>query len=183
MTSWKEFLDEFEKRICTEASILAKYATAPELPFSSTLFDPPFYVRNANERKPGHGRPGIYIFILLEDVSLTDEQVRRWNSVEGAGLKQQFGAMELVAGDCLYLGSTKSSLKERLGHHFSPLIPKGVPRGLALSTPQRQILSGKVQAIAFPLRVKYEQYASMLLTRIEKNLHSTMMPKAGSSRV
>lgn len=183
MSPWKELLNEFRDRINSEASILAKYATAPEPPFSSTLFDPPFYVRNVDERNPGRGRPGIYFFFLLNDVSLTDEQVRKWNNAGGAGFKQQYGTIELIAGDCLYLGSAEDSLMKRLADHFGPLISNGNSKGLALSLPQRQILTGKVQAVAFPVKSGYEQYASLFLTQVEKRLHSTMMPKARSSKV
>lgn len=184
MTPWKEFLSDFQHRIIEEADAIAQKATHPEGTFSSSLFDPPFIAHSKDARKPGKGRSGIYLFVVDEAVEMSYDQVMAWNSVGGSGAGfKEYEALPLKQGDLLYLGSAQKSLMQRLGQHFGPLIKKGNPKGLALSHPKRRLLSGKVHAIAFPLKSGFEEYGPLLLTKIEQQLHHTLNPKAGSSKV
>lgn len=184
MTPWKELLSDFQHRIIEEADAIAQKANHPEETFSSSLFDPPFIAHNKEERKPGKGCPGIYLFVVDEAVEMSYDQIMAWNSVDrsGAGFKE-YKALSLKQGALLYLESTQDSLMKRLGQHFGPLIKNGNPEGPALSHPKRCLLLGKVHAIAFPLNFEFKEYGPLILTNVEQQLHHTLNPKAGSSKV
>lgn len=184
MTPWKDFLIDLQHRINEESVAIVHKVSFPKESFVSSLFDPPFLVHNKDERKPGKGRPGIYLFVVDVDINMTYEEVMAWNSVDGSGAGfKEYKALSLKQGDLLYLGSAQKSLMQRLGQHFGPLIKKGNPKGLALSHPKRSLLSGKVHAIAFPLKSGFEEYGPLLLTKVEQQLHHTLKPKAGSCKV
>ena len=126
-----------------------------------------------------YGRHGIYVFLLDEPIELSTEEIKVFNSLKGAKLKdkESFSACE---GSCLYAGSSCSdSLYVRLRNHFKEDY-KGA--SLHLGAPERNKLLGKVTAYVFPIKKKYEPYLKIIMPTLETKLHEDYMPLAGSSR-
>ena len=54
---------------------------------------------------------------------------------------------------------------------------------LKLSHPNRKLAIESVCVYSFALKREFADYSSMIITQIEKRLHNSLHPKAGSSRV
>lgn len=124
------------------------------------------------------GKCGVYVFVVKTPVSLTADEVRKWNNVRGAKFKD-YKKKDLRVADCLYVGSG-DSIYRRMTDHFNAT---GESTGLKLASPNRKKVLNCVKVYAFPLRSKYRQYSSIIMREIEKGLHNTLNPVAGSSRV
>ena len=124
------------------------------------------------------GKKGVYIFLITNPVFLDNNIVFKWNSVPGAGFKL-YNQPSLVVGDCLYVGSSES-LYGRMREHFSD---NSGAASLKLSHPNRKIALDSVCVYSFALKREFAEYSSIIITQIEKRLHNSLQPKAGSSRV
>lgn len=183
MSNWNELLEELTVKINSEGKSVSEAIDDP-YHLISDIFESGIVLTSELGRHKFDGRKGIYIFLMTDNVHLTHQQVSTWNTKpREAGLSSTL-AQDLNSGDCLYLGSAYSktgSLAVRLGKHFGPS-NGSEPHGLALSYPTRNVVFGKVKAVIFPLKREFDEYAPLILPRIEKILHNRLRPKAGSSR-
>ena len=150
--------------------------------YTSEVFDMPIIMDDEERPWNLRGRHGVYVFMVVEDVQLTIQDVHNWRNAGGAGLKSSL-PQTLHSGDCLYVGSCVSkdnSLYVRIRQHFAI---DGTFTALKLRNKDRKILYKKVKAYIYPARKEYENYYRVILTSIEKNLHIQLLPRAGCSRV
>ncbi len=149
--------------------------------YASEVFDSPLVFETLEQRPWAlRGKKGIYVFMITEDIPLTTEQVRVWNSIKGAGFTDWFQG-DLHTGDCLYVGSCVSeSLYVRIRQHF---LDTGEATALKLGHNARNVALKAVKVYAYPMRKELADYYRLILPAIEKRLHIALRPKAGSSRV
>ena len=174
----KDLLKKLSETFDEEAEKIKEYVTNKS-GYASDFFDilPAF---TSLEKRPREmwGKKGIYIFLITKPISLDYNIVSTWNKVPGAGFKSYFQA-SLAIGDCLYVGSS-DSLYGRMREHFSA---NSGAASLKLSHPNRKFALESVCVYSFALKKEFVDYSSMIITQIEKRLHSSLQPKAGSSRV
>ena len=150
--------------------------------FQDEMFEDPCVFSNIDDRpRKLWGKKGIYVFEITQDVPLTREQVRRWSEFcKGAGFNDWFQG-DLKAGDILYVGSCiNESLYVRVRQHF---LNETTATSLQLGNPARRMLYNSVRVYAYPIKKGYEAYYRYIIPQIEKKLHESLKPKAGSSRV
>ena len=174
----KDLLKKLSETFDEEAEKIKEYVTNKS-GYASVFFDilPAFTSLEKRPRKMW-GKKGVYIFLITKPVPLDYNIVSAWNSVSGAGFKSYFQP-SLVTGDCLYVGSS-DSLYGRMREHFSA---DSGAASLKLSHPNRKLAIESVGVYSFALKREFADYSSMIITQIEKRLHNSLHPKAGSSRV
>ena len=174
----KELLQKLSEKFDEEADKIKEFVTN-NANYSSDFFDilPTFTSLGTRPRKMW-GKKGVYIFLITKPVSLDYKIVSKWNEVTGAGFKS-YHQPSLAVGDCLYVGSS-DSLYGRMTEHFSP---DSGAASLKLSHPNRKFALDSVCVYSFALKRDFIDYSSMIITQIEKRLHNSLKPKAGSSRV
>lgn len=128
------------------------------------------------------GRNGIYIFVIKNDIVLSDTEVRTWNSLNQGASFQTYSKQELHKGDILYIGDCVSiSLYTRIRQHYAS---DQSYTSLRLGHKSRTVLQDNVQIFAFPIKKDYDsEDIRIILPNIEKQLHNILKPKTGSSRV
>ncbi len=175
-----ELLKELSDNFKLEATEIINY-TKMKRAYTSNLFEKPIvFIMLDGRPNLLTGKKGIYIFVIKEDINLTREQVWAWNSIRGAGFKH-YTPIDLHKGDCLYLGScVELSLFVRIGQHFSS---EGEATALKLGHLNRKVLADLVEVYAFPIKKEFLDYRKLILPAIEKRLHDSLTPKAGSNRV
>ena len=173
-----ELLNSLTKKLSEEANNIAEFITSGNK-YKSTIFKNS-YKFNSLETRPSQirGKAGVYVFIFEQPISFDNDEVRKWNSITGAGFKN-YESKEFNKGDCLYVGSG-DSIFSRMMAHFSP---DGESTGLHLSNPKRSKALNCVIVYSFPLKDEYQPYASIIAREVEKKLHNILSPAAGSSRV
>lgn len=148
--------------------------------YHSDVFDQPFVFDTLADRPQKlWGRRGVYVFMIKKEVPLTTEQVRTWNKIIGAGFTN-WRQGSLKEGDCLYVGSSTTSLFSRIRQHF---IADGEQAALRLSDPRRSVVLDSVRVYAFPAKKIYNKHYRLLVTTVESFLHEALRPKAGGSKV
>ena len=174
----KELLKELSEIFDEEADKI-KESVINNTDYRSDFFDilPTF---SSLKKRPSKmwGKKGVYIFVITKHIELNFKLVSKWNSVSGAGLKS-YQQKSLEVGDCLYVGSS-DSLYGRMTEHFSS---DSGAASLKLSHENRKIVLDSVCVHSFALKSDLKDYSSMIITQIEKRLHNSLKPKAGSSRV
>ena len=174
----KELLKKLSEKFDEEANKI-KESVVNNTDYTSDFFDilPTF---TAIKKRPSkmRGKKGVYIFLITKPVLLDYNIISQWNSVSGAGFKL-YNQPSLVVGDCLYVGSS-DSLYGRMREHFSA---NSGAASLKLSHPNRDFALDSVCVYSFALKRDFVDYSSMIITQIEKRLHNSLLPKAGSSRV
>jgi len=174
----KELLKKLSEKFDEEADKI-KECVINNTDYTSEFFDilPTF---TSLEKRPSkmRGKKGVYIFLITKPVSLNYNIITKWNSVSGAGFKS-YNQPSLVIGDGLYVGSS-DSLYGRMREHFSA---DSGAASLKLSHPNRKLALESVCVYSFALKRDFVNYSSMIITQIEKRLHNSLYPKAGSSRV
>lgn len=180
MNDWHSLFAELFEKAKQEGKLIAN-AVQNNARLQSDLFDPALILTPLDARDSLRGRPGVYVFIMTEDVLLTRNQVQKWDELDkqtvSAGI-YPWADTKISRGQCLYLGKSKESLMQRLGHHFGPT-PGCAPKGLALNHPSRIILKDKVRVAAFPIKNEFKDCASLLLDHTEAELHNILKPIAG----
>lgn len=174
----KDLLKRLSKKFDEEAEKISRYITEKN-EYDFAFFDilPTFTSLEERPRKL-RGKKGVYIFLMTKPVELNYDIISKWNSVSGAGFKN-YQQRSLAVGDCLYVGSSES-LYARMTEHFSADCGAA---SLKLSHPNRKLALDSVCVYSFALKSDYIDYRSMIITQIEKRLHDSLQPKAGSSRV
>lgn len=174
----KDLLKKLSEKFDEEADKI-KESVINNTEYTSDFFDilPTFTSLEKRPRKMW-GKKGVYIFVITKQVSLNYNIVCKWNSVSGAGFKS-YNQQSLVVGDCLYVGSS-DSLYGRMREHFSA---DSGAASLKLSHPNRKLALESVCVYSFALKRDFVIYSSIIITQIEKRLHNSLQPKAGSSRV
>jgi hypothetical protein len=174
----KDLLKKISEKFDEEADKIKNHITAKE-EYTSDLFDAlPTFTSIVTRPKKMRGKKGIYVFMITKPITLDHKIISAWNDVQGAGFKS-YKQPSLVEGDCLYLGSS-DSLFHRMTEHFSD---NSGAASLKLSHNKRKIALDSVCVYSFALKEDYIAYSSMIITQIEKRLHNSMLPKAGSSKV
>lgn len=180
MDDWRTLFAEIFEKARQEGRLIAD-VIQNDTTLQSDLFDPALILTPFDSRSLLRGRPGVYIFTMVEDVLLTRDQVQKWDELDSqtvsAGI-YPWADTELSKGQCLYLGKSKISLMARLGHHFGPN-PGCNPIGLALNHSSRIILKDKVRVAAFPIKREFKNYAPLVLDHTEAELHHILKPIAG----
>lgn len=147
--------------------------------YSSDIFSGAFSFDSITSRpRQIRGKSGVYVFIISKAVAFNTEEVRKWNSIEGAGFKD-YQEKTLNAGDCLYVGSG-DSIFQRMTAHFGA---EGESTGLKLGHDKRKKAEKCVRVYAFPLKEDFAEYSDMIIRQVEKRLHAELKPIAGSSRI
>ena len=186
MTNDKEkilvLLNSIEKQITTEWWYVTQSINDYSKELESDLFECCVRLENdpktvgANELR---GRHGIYVFLINEPIELSDEEIKTFNSLKGAKLKDKSGFFA-CEGSCLYAGSScADSLYVRLRNHFRGDF---IGASLHLGSPERSIFLGKVTAYVFPIKKEYEPYLKIIMPALETKLHEDYIPLAGSPR-
>lgn len=174
----KALLKKISEKFDEEAEKIQEYIIN-KTDYTSDFFDilPTF---TSLEKRPPKmwGTKGVYIFLITSPVLLDYKIVSKWNNVSGAGFKS-YNQPSLAVGDCLYVGSS-DSLYGRMREHFSA---DGGAASLKLSHPNRKFALNSVCVYSFALKREFVNYRSIIITQIEKRLHNSLKPKAGSSRV
>ena len=174
----KALLKELSEKFDEEAEKIQEHIIN-KTDYASDFFDilPTF---NSLEDRPRKmwGKKGVYIFLITKPVSLDYKIVSKWNEVPGAGFKSCHQP-SLAVGDCLYVGSS-DSLYGRMTEHFSS---DSGAASLKLSHPNRKFALDSICVYSFALKKDFVDYSSMIITQIEKRLHNSLKPKAGSSKV
>lgn len=161
-----------------EANNIVKHIS-DGLAYKSVFFDTVYAFESIQQRPRAlWGKGGVYVFVIKTPVNLTADEVRKWNNVRGAKFKD-YKKKDLKAEDCLYVGSG-DSIYRRMTDHFNAI---GESTGLKLGSPNRKKVLNCVKVYAFPLQSEYRPYSSIIMREIEKRLHNTLNPVAGSSRV
>ena len=174
----KALLKELSEKFDEEADKIKEFVTN-NANYTSDFFDVLPTFTSLEKRPPKmRGKKGVYIFLITKPVSLDYKIVSKWNEVAGAGFKF-YNQPSLVIGDCLYVGSS-DSLYGRMTEHFSP---DSGAASLKLSHPNRKFALDSICVYSFALKRDFFDYSSMIITQIEKRLHNSLKPKAGSSRV
>lgn len=127
------------------------------------------------------GKYGIYIFYICENLSLSYEEVKKFNEInKGASFNGTWRAMDLKEGTCFYLGSCVSSSSfTRLNEHFGK---NKSTSSLCLKHPNRRNLKDKVKIFVFPTMSSGYDTTDIILRKIEQKLHNNLKPTNGSSR-
>lgn len=174
----KELLKKLSEKFDEEANKIKEYVTEKK-EYTSDFFNclPTFTSIDTRPRET-RGKKGVYIFLITKPISLNYGMVSDWNSVSGAGFKS-YSQQSLVVGDCLYVGSA-DSIYRRMGEHFSA---DSVAASLKLSHDKRNFILDSVRVYSFALKRDWVDYSHMIITQIEKRLHTSLEPKAGSSRI
>ncbi len=133
---------------------------------------------------------GIYLFLLNESVSLSNDDVMKWNGKNykpkkrwGADIKKQFIDSGLEEGQCFYVGSVSSgscTLQKRMEDHYAESEIKTY--SLKLNIADRAFMRDKLTVLLFPLKKKYEEQGIIILPLVEKELHARLSPVAGQSK-
>lgn len=174
----KDLLKKISEKFDEEADKIKNHIITKE-EYTSDFFDAlPTFTSIGTRPKKMRGQKGIYVFIITKPIKLDHKIISAWNDVKGAGFKS-YKQPSLVVGDCLYLGSS-DSLYSRMTEHFSD---NGGAASLKLSHSKRKIALASVCVYSFALKKDYVPYSPMIITQIEKRLHNSMLPKAGSSKV
>ena len=187
MNDYNEFyindvLDEF---INYETSIICNSLLNDEF-INSSFFESMYIIYGKdylvdNSFNGLKGKLGIYLFFITDNISLTYENVLKFNEYGSGGKFKAYHQTNLHKGDCLYLGSsTSKSLYSRLQTHFNN---KKEPSALHLSLTDRKILKDKVKIYVFPVANGKYKNINILLKAIEKELHDIYNPISGSPRV
>jgi len=142
--------------------------------------------RGSKEAKKIWGRKGIYIFLFVNEIKLTEEQIRKYNTLKGARIKKEY--IKLYNGDyssdmCLYVGSCiHNSLYVRLRQHFRDNNSTKIG-ALHLGAKERAFLEDKVIAYAFPIKKQFEDDLRIIVPGLEYEMHNQFYPMVGSPRV
>ena len=178
----KELVSQLCYSIQQEANKIQRFLQSKES-FRSDVFDQPIYYEGRQDRPEAlKGRHGVYVFLLKDDITLNEQQVRKWNALNCGGSFKKYAEYKLSTGDCLYVGdSVSNSLYVRTGQHFAG---NTTCSSLNLKHSSRNILFDHVCVWEFPIKkiFKEEEYR-IILPRMEKDLHTDLEPKCGSSRV
>ncbi|WP_029322692.1 hypothetical protein [Butyrivibrio sp. AE3004] len=136
-------------------------------------------------------RRGIYLFLLNDTVTLSNDKVMAWNGEiyekkkkRGADIKKQFVGSSLKVGQCFYVGSVSSkscTLRKRMKVHYAG-DDKKTTYSLKLNNDDRIFIRDKLTVLLFPLKEEYEKQGAIFLPLVEKELHSRLRPAAGKSR-
>lgn len=174
----KELLKKLSEKFDEEADKIRDFVIN-NTDYPSDFFDIlPTFTSLENRPRKMWGKKGVYIFLITEPISLDYNIVSKWNGISGAGFKL-YDQPSLVVGDCLYVGSS-DSLYGRMTEHFSA---NSGAASLKLSHPDRKLALNSVCVYSFALKRDFVDYSSMIITQVEKRLHNSLQPKAGSSRV
>ena len=174
----KELLKKLSEKLDEEAEKI-RDSVINNADYTSEFFDIlPTVTSLENRPRKMRGKKGVYIFLITKPVSLNYNIISKWNRVYGAGFKS-YNQPSLVVGDCLYVGSS-DSLYGRMREHFSEGCGAA---SLKLSHPNRKFALASVCVYSFALKRDFADYSSIIITQIEKRLHNSLEPKAGSSRV
>ena len=173
-----ELLKTLSAALNDEANNIVKHI-GDDLAYTSNFFDAVYTFESIQQRPRAlRGKCGVYVFVIINPVNLTTDEVRKWNNVRGAKFKD-YKQKNLKPADCLYVGSG-DSIYRRMTDHFNET---GESTGLKLQSSNRKKVLNCIKVYAFPLRREYRPYSSVIMREIEKRLHNTLNPVAGSSRV
>ncbi len=178
----KEAVQELSKCIDSEAKKICE-AVQHEGTLDSEVFENAIILSEPPTRPHALvGRKGVYVFIVTKDITLSYDDVNKWNTITGASFFFT-QTKEIHAGDCLYLGSCISkskSLYSRLREHFSA---DGTFTALKLNNKKRSYFSKNIKVYAFPIKKEYSDWErKIIVPSIEKRMHEYLSPKTGSSR-
>ena len=171
----KKLSDSFDKETL---EIIKAFSQDTEI--ESEVFEGPICFESLDTRPASlQGKYGIYIFKVLQTMQLSSGEVRRWNSIKGAGFNTTLGK-NIKENSALYLGSrVNNSIYVRTRQHF---LKDGEHTSLKLKNSCRKCMLNCVRIYAFPIKEKYEGYLRIIAPAIEKRLHNQLQPLAGSSR-
>ena len=172
--------EEIDRQVCYICNVLQS-----ECNEKSVVFDEYICFKNKPNKYPRSkalwGRHGIYVFVMNNDKSVTEEQIRKWNNLNQGASFKNYTKYELKRGDCIYLGDCVScSLFSRINQHFAS---NESYTSLKLNNPARSFLKDDLIIYAFPINKQYtEQDYRIILPVIERRLHDKLNPKCGSKR-
>ena len=142
-----------------------------------------------SEKDVPKGCNGIYIFTLTEDIKLTDNMRKEYNSATnwnnsyvGANINFPYPD-EMRTGAVFYVGKTsgkQSSVYKRLKTHFGDRT-ESATNGIKMKMPERKFLDGKLCAHVFLFEEKDKKY-NFIIDGVEKELHFILKPIAGGSQ-
>lgn len=125
-------------------------------------------------------KAGIYIFVVEEQIDFNKDT---FNSVSyGAKSNKNYDNLKTVQKGCIfYLGKNEKSLSQRLKEHLEN-DGKGKTYSLKLSTSEREYIIDKLKVHLFVLNDDYKDFAKIILSYIESELHDLLKPIVGSKR-
>lgn len=182
-------LKELNKEICelvqNEIEYIKNYVDNKDNVESQMFYKGYTFYGKDYEEKKGYkqvrGLYGIYVIYMDEDLFLNNKVIFDFNENAIGGKFKEYKSYDLKKDTCIYLGScTSKSLFSRLNQHFKDSECYG---SLHLGNKKREILKDKIKIVAFPVKHSGLECNDILLKKIEEELHKSLKPTNGSSRI